>query len=67
MYDHSAEKLIAALLEDTLPPDLVDVRAGNVNPAAEEETFDDDDVFERRNIFDDDEMDLSRVVIGKNR
>ncbi|KAG8886313.1 hypothetical protein FRB98_001333 [Tulasnella sp. 332] len=67
-YDHSAEKLIAALLEETLHPNLTTLRAKTVSaPAGEDESEEEDEGYERRNVFDDEEIDISRVQIGKNR
>ncbi|KAI8972818.1 hypothetical protein BD414DRAFT_211324 [Trametes punicea] len=71
-YKGDAERLIGALLEGTAPSkaDVEAVMAGDVaQPAAtvsrqanEEFAF----TRERRNIFDDEVMDLSRVRIGKS-
>ncbi len=56
--DFSTEKMIAVLLEGSLPPHLAslkgDQRALSPPPP----------VFERRNVFDNEEMDLSRIRFG---
>ncbi|KAG8953747.1 hypothetical protein FRC04_001952 [Tulasnella sp. 424] len=58
----SAEALIAALLESNLPPHLASLRNGTPQqPAAAAQT---PPQFERRNIFDDEEMDFSKLRIG---
>ena len=71
-YKGDAEKLIAALLDGAAPPkeDVDAAIAGESEvPAAGEKVAEDEFVYtrERRNVFDDDVMDLSRLRIGKNR
>lgn len=68
--EHSAfcgdpEKLISSLLEGTMPPELADDKdtpPGN-DPPVEEFKF----VKDRRNVWDDDVMDFSKLRIGKAR
>ncbi|KAG9005509.1 hypothetical protein FRB94_001515 [Tulasnella sp. JGI-2019a] len=66
-YYNSAEKVITALLEDTLPPNLVALRAGPLFGDDDDTNGTDDDEYERRNVFDNEEIDASRVQIGKNK
>jgi activating signal cointegrator complex subunit 2 len=58
----SAETLISALLEGNLSPDLLHLKEGGVVEDHETE-----EVYERRNVFDDDEMDFSQLRLGKKR
>ncbi|KAB5593868.1 hypothetical protein CTheo_2720 [Ceratobasidium theobromae] len=59
-FNRSAETLISALLEGEQLLDLVQEQ--NVPPPASKSV-----IPERRNVFDDDEMDYSRLRIGKKR
>ncbi|KAG9016630.1 hypothetical protein FRB90_002745 [Tulasnella sp. 427] len=61
----SPEALVAALLEGNLPPPLARIRDGPSEPpvaSAPEPAS-----MERRNIFDDEEMDFSRLQFGGTR
>lgn len=62
-YQGSAEKLITALLEGTLPPGLAATRSGEVR----EPYRDEEEEYGRRNVFDEEEIDVSKLQIGKNR
>lgn len=76
-YKGDAERLIGALLEGTAPVvDEAQVRAGLVGRAQSHETeqvgrTDEQEKFvytkERRNVFDDEKMDLSKLRIGKKQ
>ena len=64
-FDGDPEKLISSLLEGTLPPELADNRdspPGSL-PPVEEFKY----VKDRRNIWDEDRIDFSRLRIGKAR
>ena len=71
-YRGNAERLIGALLEGTAPSQA-DVEAAMVRGARTtapvQDVQHDEFAFtrERRNVWDDDVMDLSRIKIGKNR
>ncbi|KAG9047493.1 hypothetical protein FS837_002139 [Tulasnella sp. UAMH 9824] len=64
----SAEALIAALLESNLPPHLASIRGGTPQqpptPPAQGTSSQAPVQFERRNIFDDEEMDFSKLRLG---
>ncbi|KIO32761.1 hypothetical protein M407DRAFT_18226 [Tulasnella calospora MUT 4182] len=63
----SPEALIAALLESNLPPHLASLRDGppqQPTQSSQATSSQPPAQFERRNIFDDDEMDFSRLRIG---
>ncbi|KAG8914384.1 hypothetical protein FRC01_004101 [Tulasnella sp. 417] len=68
----SAETLISSLLESNLPPHLASLRDGtpqqpttSPRPTSSQPTSSQAPAqFERRNIFDDEEMDFSRLRIG---
>jgi hypothetical protein len=54
--------LISALLEGNLSPDLLRLKEASVVEDHETE-----EIYERRNVFDDDEMDFSQLRLGKKR
>ncbi|THU91522.1 hypothetical protein K435DRAFT_673953 [Dendrothele bispora CBS 962.96] len=60
-FHGNPEKVIEALLEGTAPPHEELLRA-NVVPATRQESY---SVKDRHNIFDDEDMDLSKLRIGK--
>ncbi|KAG8901678.1 hypothetical protein FRB99_005172 [Tulasnella sp. 403] len=63
--DRSAEKLITALLEGTLPPDLIAIRDGKTAAPRKDPVV--PVQVEHRTIFDDQEMDFSKLRLGKKR
>lgn len=58
----NAETLIATLLEGPLPPALAALKGRTAQPRPHSPPK-----IERRNIFDDQEMDFSKLQIGKDR
>ncbi|KAF9258923.1 hypothetical protein L218DRAFT_908931 [Marasmius fiardii PR-910] len=71
-YDGDAEKVVGALLEGTAPRAEALESSGSSNetgpkPARGEGDDIEEYVKSRRNVFDDQEMDLSKVTIGKQK